>query len=101
MRGSVAFERLRCTRGYPARNETFVRILLNDAVYPVPGCKDGPGNSCLLSTYAKSVKGKLEKAGNLRERCNVTSTAGGNGTSGDGASFFEDLSLSWLASVAP
>jgi acid phosphatase len=107
MRGTVAFERLGCEvrSGWQGmKNETFVRILLNDAVYPVPSCKDGPGESCVLRMYREFVSGRLEEAGDLRRRCNVSAAveeANGNGTSGRGASFFMDLGGAWLTSVVP
>lgn len=75
-------------------NQTFVRILLNDAVYPVPSCQGGPGKSCLLSKYAETVKGKLESVGDLKERCNVT--ASGTPSSLQGASFFTNLEDIWV-----
>lgn len=127
MRGTVAFERLSCSpveeeqsacdppRPVNSWNlttasntttsqekETYVRILLNDAVYPVPECQDGPGRSCKLEDYVGITKAKLEAAGDLRSRCNVTAAvkgAAGNGTSGKGASFFTDLGGAWLGSV--
>jgi acid phosphatase len=93
MRGTVAFERLNCA------DKLYIRILLNDVVYPVPGCKDGPGNSCLLSKYVALVKSKMSAAGNLVERCNVT--AANTPTAMKGASFFTNLSNPWLASIIP
>lgn len=98
MRGTVAFERLVC------RGETYLRVLLNDAVYPVPSCQGGPGRSCGMEKYMGIVGKKLEAAGDLRARCNVTAAvdeANGVGMSGKGASFFTDLRGSWLGSVSP
>jgi hypothetical protein len=80
-------------------NQTYIRILLNDAVYPVPSCQDGPGKSCLLSKYVSFIQARLDAVGDLKERCNVT--ASGSPDTLKGASFFTDLSDSWLASVVP
>jgi len=80
-------------------NQTYIRILLNDAVYPVPSCQDGPGKSCLLSKYVSFIQAKLDAVGDLKERCNVTTS--GSPDTLKGASFFSDLSDSWLASVVP
>jgi hypothetical protein len=80
-------------------NQTYIRILLNDAVYPVPSCQDGPGKSCLLSKYVSFIQAKLDAAGDLKARCNVTSS--GAPDTLKGASFFTDLGDSWLASVVP
>ncbi|CAG8976227.1 hypothetical protein HYALB_00010773, partial [Hymenoscyphus albidus] len=124
MRGTVAFERLSCSpvaeeeeeeqfacdppRAPPSNSteggkETYVRILLNDAVYPVPTCQNGPGRSCALEEYTEIVGSKLGDAGDLRGRCNVSEAVRmtGNGTSGGGASFFTELGGSWLGSVVP
>jgi hypothetical protein len=80
-------------------NQTYIRILINDAVYVVPSCQDGPGRSCLMSEYVALVKNKVAAAGDLRTRCNVTNTA--SPTVLKGASFFTNLADSWLAQVAP
>ena len=73
--------------------------MLNDAVYPVPSCQDGPGKSCLMSDYVAFIGDKIEAAGNLHDRCNVTNPE--SPTSVKGASFFTDLAGSWLATVTP
>jgi hypothetical protein len=114
MRGTVAFERLRCAGGdgdvKPTRTGcrpkptgvgegTFLRIRLNDAVYKVPGCDDGPGSSCELGKYADMVGKKLAAWGSFVENCNVT--VDGAPTRVKGASFFTDLSSPWLKIVAP
>ncbi|KAI1867898.1 uncharacterized protein JN550_006705 [Neoarthrinium moseri] len=80
-------------------NATYVRIRLNDAVYPVPSCKNGPGSSCLLSDYVKYVQDKYEAEGDWLVNCNVTSE--GAPTKVKGASFFTDLSSPWLQRVSP
>ncbi|KAK4122976.1 histidine acid phosphatase, partial [Parathielavia appendiculata] len=83
MRGTIALERLNCVttkvcRPKPTtssrlrrdslnsvtRNETFVRIRLNDAVYPVPSCRNGPGSSCRLSDYKQYIADKYAAQGN-------------------------------------
>lgn len=79
---------------------TYIRILLNDAVYPLPACRSGPGSSCLLSTYVSIISNKFEVAGSFYDNCNVTNSA--IPTDGvKGASFFRDAGESWLAEVAP
>ncbi|RDW89305.1 acid phosphatase-like protein [Coleophoma cylindrospora] len=83
-----------------AGNSTYVRILLNDAVYPLPSCHAGPGKSCLLDTYVKYVADKLAAVGSYHDACNVTNTAVPT-TDPKGASFFFNLGESWLAEVAP
>ncbi|PYH90717.1 phosphoglycerate mutase-like protein [Aspergillus ellipticus CBS 707.79] len=101
MRGTVAFEVLNCESGSGKKtsDETYLRILLNDAVYPLPMCKSGPGSSCLLSDYVTYIKKKNAKAGNFIDYCGVTE-AGAPETVG-GAGFFTDLTLDFLTMVKP
>ena len=101
MRGSVAFETLKCeveSKHYSS-NETYIRVLLNDAVYPIASCQNGPGKSCLLSEYAALIEKKNQDAGNFIDYCNVTEA--GHPTTVAGASFFSDLSLDFLTFVKP
>jgi acid phosphatase len=82
-----------------AGNQTYIRIRLNDAVYPVTACRDGPGRSCSLSTYVDLIAQKYNATGNWHDNCNVTNQ--GSPEIVKGASFFTDLSLSWLNFVTP
>lgn len=70
-------------------NSTYVRIRLNDQVYPVPSCRGGPGSSCPLAQYSKYIKDKYASQGNWVENCNITTE--GAPTTVRGASFFTDL----------
>ncbi|CRK27455.1 hypothetical protein BN1708_004359 [Verticillium longisporum] len=127
MRGTIAFERLNCrvngpvppastatttrTRscvprptsaaggGNGARNETYIRIRINEAVYPVPSCQDGPGKSCAVGRYAKYVADALEKSGDFAKLCNATDPATPKQVKG--ASFFTDLGQDHLQIVKP
>ena len=67
MRGTVSFERFNCqssnTTSFPSRSQTYLRLLLNDAPYPLPFCSDGPGSSCLLDKYTEYVQKKYEQIG--------------------------------------
>jgi len=100
MRGTVAFERLNCSStSNSTESHTFIRLLLNDAVYPIPSCQAGPGKSCPLDSYVNIVEAKLAAAGDLISRCNVT--AAGSPSSFKGAGFFTDLTGEWIDSVVP
>ncbi|KAH7311483.1 histidine acid phosphatase [Stachybotrys elegans] len=109
MRGTIAFERLNCRvpkpcvsrrqEGSVLRNETFVRIRLNEAVYPVPSCQDGPGKSCRLEDYLAYISDKLEANGNFASVCNATDPA--TPTQVAGASFITDLAQPHLQIVKP
>lgn len=124
MRGTIAFERLNClvggsgsssssnatsstgpqlksrfTNATSSANATYVRIKLNDAVYPLPSCQNGPGKSCLLSDYAEYISNKYAAEGSWIENCNVTTP--GAPTTVQGASFYTDLTSPFLQELPP
>ncbi|KAM0424308.1 hypothetical protein ACHAPT_010454 [Fusarium lateritium] len=104
MRGTIAFERLSCKVRYNTRkptnkNDTFIRVRINDAVYPVPSCQDGPGKSCSVKKYATYLEKRLKKDGNFAKICNATDAA--TPTKVLGASFFTDLAQPHLQRVKP
>lgn len=107
MRGTVAFERLSCPAnptesscGYASigTKDTYMRILLNDVVYPVVGCASGPGSSCPLSEYQSIVRGKFTAAGSFANLCNNTTPAFSRTRS---ANFFMDNTLSYGIPIKP
>ncbi|KAH9999148.1 phosphoglycerate mutase-like protein [Xylariaceae sp. FL0662B] len=101
MRGTIAFERLNCTVSDAAKsNAAYIRIRLNDAVYPVPSCNSGPGSSCPLDDYVKYVAEKYAAEGNWITNCNAT-VVEDTPTTVKGASFFTDLSSPWVRRIAP
>ncbi|KAL9113763.1 MAG: hypothetical protein Q9227_002208 [Pyrenula ochraceoflavens] len=63
MRGTVAFERLACGAA------RYVRLRLNDAVYPVVSCNDGPGKSCEVEEYARLVDKWYRATGGFVANC--------------------------------
>ncbi|EJT76701.1 acid phosphatase PHO1 [Gaeumannomyces tritici R3-111a-1] len=81
------------------RNETYIRIRINEAVYPVPSCQDGPGKSCRLADYAKYVGDKLATIGSFAELCNAT--APGTPSTVKGASFLTNLNQDHLKIIHP
>ncbi|XXH00353.1 Cell wall assembly regulator [Hypoxylon texense] len=85
--------------GRATTNATYVRIRLNDAVYPIPSCRNGPGSSCKLSDYAKYVAEKYTAEGDWITNCNVPVTTD-TPTRVKGASFFTDLSKPWISQLA-
>jgi acid phosphatase len=106
MRGTVAFERLSCaapghghSQNSPPSNETYMRILLNDVVYPVVGCQNGPGSSCPLAQYQKLVQKKMGEAGDFKKLCNVTDPAVPEGRKT--ATFFENPDVDFATVLRP
>lgn len=70
MRGTITFERLNC-----GGEGKFVRIKLNDAVYPVASCQNGPGKSCPLLQYQKLVAKKTAAAGDFEVSCGIANSS--------------------------
>lgn len=107
MRGTVAFERLSCPAepvesscGYESVNaeDTYLRILLNDVVYPVVGCTSGPGSSCPLLEYQNIVRDKFTEAGSFAALCNDTTPLAARTRS---ANFFMNPEVSFATIVRP
>ncbi|KAI9658978.1 MAG: PHOsphatase [Bathelium mastoideum] len=102
MRGTIGFERLSCgeknasgsVQDAQGERQQFVRITLNDVVYPIVGCDDGPGSSCELGKYAQIVREKQRQAGNFNAICGF-----GNGT--DVTTFLTDTKLPFEKAVVP
>ncbi|KAI0674221.1 phosphoglycerate mutase-like protein [Trametes maxima] len=88
-RGYVALERLSCEARKPsssvkhnagklspapgtsANAEKFVRLRINNAVVPVPGCASGPGSSCPVDGFVAHVKKQASLAGDFVTRCGL------------------------------
>lgn len=75
-------------------NETFIRVSLNDVVYPITACHDGPGSSCAMSDYVALLAERYAANGNWADNCNVTGSEAG--TVVKGASFLTDLGLDFV-----
>ncbi|KAG7877113.1 hypothetical protein KL937_005044 [Ogataea polymorpha] len=52
----LIIEKLNCS------DTSFVRTILNDKVYPVPGCSSGPGYSCPLEDYLDIITPEVDYA---------------------------------------
>ncbi|KAF2158421.1 hypothetical protein M409DRAFT_71657 [Zasmidium cellare ATCC 36951] len=70
MRGTIGFERLNC-----GRKGLFMRIKLNNAVYPVANYQDGPGRSCGLEKYKGLVAEKMKRFGDFEVACGVANSS--------------------------
>jgi len=96
----TAYPRLRRSANSTAGNKgTYVHIRLNDAVYPLPSCWNGPGSSCLLEDYVKYIKNKYAAQDDWLANCNVTTP--GAPTKVQGTSFYTYLTSPWLQAVPP
>ncbi|GME86728.1 unnamed protein product [Ambrosiozyma monospora] len=61
-------ERLSCQNATSGETGTYVRLLLNDQVFPIPNCADGPGFSCPLDDYVELAS---VHAVNYKEACGI------------------------------
>ena len=97
MRGTVAFEKLSCEGDETA----YLRLLLNDAVYPVVGCSCGPGRSCPLQVYDdKVLQGKWDAAGKFEDYCELPEGSATTSETG-GVTFFYDWTIEAIGNVRP
>ncbi|KAL3455850.1 histidine phosphatase superfamily [Aspergillus heterothallicus] len=99
MRGTIAFERLNCSSR--KGNSVNVRILLNDAVYPIPSCRSGPGSSCPVDKYAKYVTKQKSKYGSYASICGLSDDELTTIGKDESVTFFKNLTLPFLTPVKP
>lgn len=88
MGGRLIFERLSCPApvncwdnaqyGYPnhlycepPRNDSYVRINVNDGIVPLPGCHYGPGGSCPLDDFVERIRKRGEEIEPFHEICEL------------------------------
>lgn len=72
MGGHLVHEVLECEDVLTNATDSYVRILLNDNVVPLPGCQDGPGYSCQLDNYKDVIDSRLGNTSYV-EACGVPS----------------------------
>ncbi|EMG48373.1 Acid phosphatase, putative [Candida maltosa Xu316] len=51
-------------------DSSYVRFIVNDSVYPFPGCSSGPGFSCELTEFIQLVRSKLDGV-DFKQQCQV------------------------------
>ncbi|KAH9922704.1 phosphoglycerate mutase-like protein [Fomitopsis serialis] len=82
---NIGLERLQCnaTATGNSSNTDFVRVLVNAAQIPLPGCTDGPEDSCSLDSFVSFVSQREALYGDFVGACggsgnvtNATSTLG-------------------------
>nr|VWO97995.1 G-protein comlpex beta subunit CpcB [Ganoderma boninense] len=88
-RGYIALERMSCDAhdppvsvthtsgqvalgpGASANAQKYVRLKMNNAVIPLPGCTTGPGASCPLASFQDYVRSRAEVAGDFVALCGL------------------------------
>lgn len=69
--GNIAIERLECDSYGFEDEEVFFRVLVNRSPQPLPGCADGPAESCSAEGFKKFVQERSEMFGNFSDVCGV------------------------------
>lgn len=95
MRGTIGFERLNCGPW-----GLFMRLKLDDQVYPVPSCQGGPGRSCPLKEYQSIIASKSAAFGDFEVACAIANTSVVP-IGQDRTTFLTDPSLPWEYAVKP
>jgi len=95
MRGTIGFERLNC-----GHKGVYMRIKLDDQVYPVPYCQQGPGRSCPLKRYQSIIANKSAAFGDFEVACGIANSSVVP-IGQDKTTFLTDLSLPWEYVVKP
>ena len=73
MGGHLVLERLQCDATANSKKDTYVRVVLNEAVIPYNDCQEGPGYSCSLKNYTKLIQHRLKDVNYIKD-CKVNST---------------------------
>ncbi|KAF2087307.1 phosphoglycerate mutase-like protein [Saccharata proteae CBS 121410] len=73
---NVAIEKMSCdSYGFASTaSDEYYRVLVNSSPQPLPGCSDGPGESCARADFESFVKERGEMYGGFSEKCGVEYT---------------------------
>jgi len=71
MGGRVILERLARKVDSPKQRH-YVRININDAIVPIPGCDSGPGQSCRLDLFTDLVDKRRHQLADFRQLCGLS-----------------------------
>jgi acid phosphatase len=86
MGSRIILERMTCPRVYchsnaplypnhvycnPPHDESYIRILINDGLVPIPDCKSGPGESCPLRDFERRVLLRGWEVGDFGRLCGL------------------------------
>jgi hypothetical protein len=67
--GRIQFERFVCSS--IDFNGSFIRILINSKPKPIPGCSQGPGDSCPLKYFLNYINQRYQKYKNFSNICQL------------------------------
>ncbi|QRV85050.1 histidine phosphatase family containing protein [Ceratobasidium sp. AG-Ba] len=80
------------------KSGVYVRVRVNDAVYPLLECQNGPGKMCTLADFGRVIKAKVDQAGDFMTRCGLSSS---QTLSNGQTTIFWDTKLPWIKPVQP
>ncbi|EME49871.1 hypothetical protein DOTSEDRAFT_20276 [Dothistroma septosporum NZE10] len=56
-------------------SDVFVRVNINEAIVPIPGCNDGPAGSCSLGKFSDRIKSRGEELESYASICGLADDA--------------------------
>jgi acid phosphatase len=65
---NIAVEKMACD-SYGFDSGDYVRVLVNQSPQQLPGCADGPGESCSASAFSQFVQTRGDMFGGYTEKC--------------------------------
>ncbi|EME45224.1 hypothetical protein DOTSEDRAFT_170503 [Dothistroma septosporum NZE10] len=71
---NIAVEHMNCSASYGYQNATdptYYRVLVNQSPQTLPGCYDGPLESCSAAGFAKFVQERGQEVGDFSSACGV------------------------------
>lgn len=72
--GNIGIERMECSGTQNGFDEgVYFRVLVNEAVKPLIGCRDGPGDSCSADKFAEFISEKGKRFGDFGGICGNSS----------------------------
>jgi len=78
-----------------------MRIKLDEQVYPVAHCQQGPGRSCPLQHYRSIIANKTAAFGDFETACGIAANSSVVPVGEDRTTFLEDLGVPWEYVVRP
>lgn len=91
---NIAIEKMDCSQSYYVKSQsnssssTYYRVVVNDSPQTLPGCFDGPAESCSASGLQNWLAGRAAMFEGYSSKCNVSYS-----NSTDYVSFYSDGSL--------
>lgn len=76
MGGRIILERLECRKD-DSEELHYVRVIVNDAIVPVPGCSGEIRRGCRLDAFTDLVEKRRAQLGDFKRLCGLSEDAPG------------------------